>query len=238
MVFFGRFCRVRKRAPSRSGARMDSRPRLDVSTMAPKSTTAKDPDIHKVERLQVPYSTNAPAFGSDVVAETLSALDIPYIALNPGASRESVLRAYWIANTQPCGPTYINLDAEVQEAKLPAPLPPIDAKRYMPPMVQGPSADLVKKAVDMLLGAKKPLILAGRMSRKEDDWKRRVELAEAIDARVVTNLKIGAAFPTDHPLHLGYPATFATDDMINAVKDADVILSLDWVDLGGTFKAA
>ena len=56
---------------------MDSRPNLDESTMAPKSSTAKDPDIHKVERLQVPYSTNAPAFGSDVVAETLSQLDIP-----------------------------------------------------------------------------------------------------------------------------------------------------------------
>ena len=35
----------------------------------PKSNTARDADIHKVERLQVPYSTNAPAFGSDVVAE-------------------------------------------------------------------------------------------------------------------------------------------------------------------------
>ena len=54
--------------------------------MAPKTSAAKDPDIHKVERLQVPYSTNAAQFGSDVVAETLSALDIPYIALNPGAS--------------------------------------------------------------------------------------------------------------------------------------------------------
>ena len=55
--------------------------------MAPKSSpAAKDPDVHKVERLSTPYSTNAPAFGSDVVAETLSALDIPYIALNPGAS--------------------------------------------------------------------------------------------------------------------------------------------------------
>jgi len=322
--------------------------------MAPKSSTAADPDVHKVERLQVPYSTNAPAFGSDVVAETLSALDIPYIALNPGASyrglhdsivnflgneqpqmllclheeaavaiahgyakvtgkamaaavhsnvglfhatmaifnawcdrmpililgatgpvdamkrrpwidwihtaadqgaiirnfskwddqpasagaaRESVLRAYWMSNTAPCGPTYINLDAEVQEGKLPAPLPPIDAKRFMPPVVQGPSSDLVKKAAEILANAKKPLILAGRMSRKEDDWKRRVELAEALDARVATNLKIGAAFPTDHPLHIGYPATFATDDLIAAVKDADVILSLDWVDLGGTFKA-
>ena len=34
----------------------------------PKSSTAlkADPDVAKVERLEVPYSTNAPAFGSDV----------------------------------------------------------------------------------------------------------------------------------------------------------------------------
>src|SRR5215470_19715938 len=34
----------------------------------------------------VPAGTNAPGFGSDIVAETLRALDIPYIALNPGSS--------------------------------------------------------------------------------------------------------------------------------------------------------
>src|ERR1700712_2891486 len=72
--------------------------------MAPTSKpAAKDPDIHKVERLQVPYSTNAPAFGSDVVAETLSALDIPYIALNPGASyrglHDSIVN--FLGNEQP-----------------------------------------------------------------------------------------------------------------------------------------
>src|SRR5688500_8121380 len=56
--------------------------------MAAKSSTARtaDSEVAKVERLTVPYATNAPAFGSDVVADTLSQLDIPYIALNPGAS--------------------------------------------------------------------------------------------------------------------------------------------------------
>ena len=42
-----------------------------------------------------------------------------------------------------------------------------------------------------------------------------MQLAEALDARVTTNLKIGAAFPTDHPLHIGSPATFVTDDVID-----------------------
>jgi thiamine pyrophosphate-dependent acetolactate synthase large subunit-like protein len=154
-----------------------------------------------------------------------------------GAARESVLRAFWLANTAPQAPTYINLDAEVQEGKLPAPLPPIDAKRYMPPVVAGPPADLVRKAADLVMAAKRPVILAGRVSRDVDAWNRRVQFAEAIDARVASNLKVGAAFPTGHPLHIGAPATFATDELLAALREADVILSLDWVDLGGTFKA-
>ena len=43
------------------------------------------PEIAAIERPNQAGS-NAPGFGSDVVAETLRDLDIPYIALNPGAS--------------------------------------------------------------------------------------------------------------------------------------------------------
>src|SRR6476661_2223451 len=42
-------------------------------------------DASGIER-PLPSGTNAPAFGSDVIADTLRALEIPYIALNPGAS--------------------------------------------------------------------------------------------------------------------------------------------------------
>ncbi|MGE0565914.1 MAG: thiamine pyrophosphate-binding protein, partial [Pseudolabrys sp.] len=43
---------------------------------------ALDGDIDR----PTPAGVNAPGFGSDVVADALRALDIPYIALNPGAS--------------------------------------------------------------------------------------------------------------------------------------------------------
>src|SRR5213594_2319329 len=51
------------------------------------ATVAKTDEIAtgSLER-PIPSGANAPGFGSDVVAETLRALDIPYIALNPGAS--------------------------------------------------------------------------------------------------------------------------------------------------------
>jgi thiamine pyrophosphate-dependent acetolactate synthase large subunit-like protein len=154
-----------------------------------------------------------------------------------GAAREALLRGTWIANTAPQGPVYINLDAEMQEAKLAEPLPPIDAARYMPPVVTAAPADLVQEAASLLKAAKQVVILAGRASRDEQAWNERVALAETLNARVATDLKIGASFPTDHPLYTG-ASHGLTPDSIEAVRRADVILSLDWVDLAGALRIA
>ena len=158
---------------------------------------------------------------------------------SPAAAREAVLRATWIANTAPMGPVYVNLDAEMQEGKLPEPLPPVETGRFIPQAVSAAPAALIERAADTLSAAKKPVILAGRVSRSVESWNARVALAEVINARVVTDLKIGASFPTDHPLHVGAPGTLLpVPEALEALAEADVIFSLDWVDLAGTLKAA
>ena len=154
------------------------------------------------------------------------------------AAYEAILRAAQIANTAPRGPTYINLDAGLQEAKIGA-LPPLpDAKRYRAPDPVLPAGHLVEAAAKLLSGARHPVILAGRVSRRESNWKQRVALAEKLHARVFTDIKVGAAFPTDHPLHAAPPATFLSPDAAKLLREADVVLSLDWVDLAGALKAA
>ena len=156
---------------------------------------------------------------------------------SPTAAREAVLRANWIANTAPRGPTYVNLDAEMQESKLADPVAPIDAKRFMPPVESAAPAELIKQAADLLRNANHPVILAGRVSRNVDAWRARVSLAERLNARVVTDLKVGASFPTDHALHAGAPGgTVLSPEATEAIRAADVILSLDWVDIAGTIK--
>jgi thiamine pyrophosphate-dependent acetolactate synthase large subunit-like protein len=154
-----------------------------------------------------------------------------------GAAREAILRGAWIANTAPQGPVYINLDAEMQEAKLTEPLPPLDARRHMPAVTTAAPAALVREAATVLKSAKRPVILSGRMTRSEDAWNARVALAEALNARVITDLKIGASFPTDHSLYVG-AAHALTPDSVEVLRAADVILSLDWVDLAGALKLA
>ncbi|MEP7182679.1 MAG: thiamine pyrophosphate-binding protein [Betaproteobacteria bacterium] len=157
---------------------------------------------------------------------------------SPAAARESLLRAAWHAQTAPRGPVYVNLDAAMQEAPLAAPLPPVDAARYLPTAAPDPAADAVRAAATLLRAAKRPLLLIGRVSRDEAAWAARVALAEALGASVATDLKVGAAFPTDHPLHVAVPAVVTTAELARAIADADAILSLDWVDLAGTLKTA
>ncbi|MGE0565196.1 MAG: thiamine pyrophosphate-dependent enzyme, partial [Pseudolabrys sp.] len=156
---------------------------------------------------------------------------------SPQAAYEAILRANWIASTAPCGPTYVNLDAGMQEAKLGEPPAPVDAARLMPQAVVTAPPEQIERAAALLKSAKRPVILAGRVSRSEAAWNARVQLAERLNARVVTDLKVAAAFPTDHPLHAGSPSMIApTPDAATALKEADVILSLDWVDVAGTLK--
>jgi thiamine pyrophosphate-dependent acetolactate synthase large subunit-like protein len=158
---------------------------------------------------------------------------------SPAAAREALMRATWIANTTPQGPVYVNLDAEMQEAKLAEPLPPLDVARFMPPVASAPDAATVATAAELLRGAKNIVMLIGRASRNEAAWAARVKLAEALGARVITDLKIGASFPTAHSLHLGAPSVLTPDaEGLAALANAEVVLSLDWVDLAGTLKAA
>src|SRR5262249_20159491 len=113
-----------------------------------------------------------------------------------------------------------------------------DANRFVPDVSSGVSLPLVQRAADRLRNAQSPLLLIGRASRSEEAWNTRVQLAELLGANVLTDLKVGAAFPTDHPLHCTAPSVLLTREAAAAIAGADVILSLDWVDLGGALTAA
>jgi len=154
------------------------------------------------------------------------------------AAYEALLRGVRIAGTAPRGPVYVNLDAALQEAKIgAAPALPDVARFAAPPPVE-PAPALIAAAARLLSGSAQPLILAGRVGRSAEGWAQRVALAEKLQARVLTDLKQAAAFPTDHPLHAAPPGTFLNPQATAALRAADVIVSLDWNDLGGTLKQA
>src|ERR1700740_3149854 len=86
------------------------------------------------------------------------------------AAYEALLRAAQIANTAPRGPTYVNLDAALQETKI-GPLPPLpEVSRYRAPEPVLPKAESIDAAAQLLSAARHPVILAGRVARPGAGW--------------------------------------------------------------------
>ena len=98
-----------------------------------------------------------------------------------------MLRANQITRSAPDGPVYICLDAGLQESALTDEISIPDASRFAPGADTGSAAASVLKALKAIDKAKFPLILMGRVSRKQADWDRRVRFAEAIGAAVLTS---------------------------------------------------
>lgn len=154
------------------------------------------------------------------------------------AAGESVMRAKAIATTAPCGPTYVCFDVGLQEQHFES-MPPIpDPDRYEPAANPVPPASAIEAAADAIASAKRPVILVGRVSRSPEAWNDRIALAELLDAQVLTDLKTAAGFPPDHPLHVGPPGAFLSPPQVQALREADLILSFDWIALEGALRTA
>lgn len=152
------------------------------------------------------------------------------------AALEALVRATNITRAAPAAPTYVCLDVSMQERRLDQ-MPELpDPARFTPPSPGVPTAEDIKAAAALLKTAERPMLLMGRVSRSTRDWARRVALAEALNASVLTDIKVAAAFPTDHRLHCAKPGHFLDEAGARWIAEADVILALDWVDLAGTLK--
>tara|TARA_B100002003_G_scaffold236435_1_gene252405 strand:+ start:1402 stop:3180 length:1779 start_codon:yes stop_codon:yes gene_type:complete len=171
------------------------------------------------------------------------ALVRPYVKFDeqpgsPAASVEAILRAWQLIHAAPRGPAYICLDVADQERRLETPVALPDLARFRPAPAPAAGTSEVAAAVAALKAAKRPVILAGRSAREAGPWAARVALAEALGARVVTDMKTAAAFPTAHPLHVGEASTFLSPEQKAAIAQADLVLALDWMDLMGALRQA
>jgi thiamine pyrophosphate-dependent acetolactate synthase large subunit-like protein len=152
---------------------------------------------------------------------------------SPAAMIDAMCRANIATRTAPCAPVYICLDAGLQETALDKPPPWPDLARFQPPAPPRPARVALDQARRLLAGAVRPLILFGRGSRAVADWRARVALAERLGACVMTDLRTGAVFPTGHPAHAVPPIPSGSAADRRLLDQADVVLALEWCDLGG-----
>jgi thiamine pyrophosphate-dependent acetolactate synthase large subunit-like protein len=151
---------------------------------------------------------------------------------------DSILRARQQMETGPKGPVYVCLDATIQEEKIAGAFQFPDPARYAPPPPPRPDAEALARAAGLLAGAERPLILFGRGRRDQAGWDNRVALAERLGAGMLSDLKAGSMVPSDHPLHVGAPFNKLHKAGRQALQEADLILSIGWIDPGGLLRQA
>ncbi|HUQ73495.1 MAG TPA: thiamine pyrophosphate-dependent enzyme [Burkholderiales bacterium] len=140
---------------------------------------------------------------------------------------QSFVRAYKIAMTPPYGPVMISLDAGLQQEpvrshggeKLYIP-------RYVPTSPPQGDSGAVKEAAKLLAEAQNPVIVADRAARTPNGVKLLVQLAEALQARVI-----------DQQGRMNFPRTHYLNAPPTAVANADVIIGLELSDFWGTVNA-
>jgi len=141
---------------------------------------------------------------------------------------ESAVRAYKIAMTPPYGPVVIVADTELQERPLPEGLALRIPKLALTSPPQGDSG-AVAEVARLLVAAANPLLVADKMARTAAGLQHLVELAELIQAAVISqNGRMN--FPSQHPLNHSLRAEAA-------VGDADVILALEAGNFFGVLNA-
>src|SRR5882724_10440384 len=156
----------------------------------------------------------------------------------PDSLVESMVRGNLLTRSAPTAPIYICLDAGLQESRLDKEPEWPDVKRFQPPAPPRPAKNAMDEALAILSKAQKPLLMLGRGSRKPEFWQPRIRLAERLGACVFTDLKQGAMFPTEHAAHYTQPFNVLGNDARTLMCEADVILALDWMDLGGALRQA
>ncbi len=131
---------------------------------------------------------------------------------------EAFARAYSVMMTEPRGPVYMCYDAWLQEKKLEhdVPLPPQGFQTVPSAIAPDPAA--LARAADMLVAAKRPVILVEYAGREPKAFHALVGLSEALGAPVF-DLNQRLNFPSLHPLNR------SLDKSVFA--DADVVLCLD-----------
>jgi len=158
----------------------------------------------------------------DICAMTRQFTKWSWQVLRPENIAEDITRAVKIATTPPTGPVFLSFPEDFLALKMNIIIPPSQRFNYQPRLC--PNPEDIKKAVKLLLAAKKPVMIAGNEIAKTEALPQAVEVAELLGIPVLAEGRQSLAylnFPNDHPLYRG---GFETQSEL--IQTADLILGV------------
>ena len=167
---------------------------------------------------------------SDIVGITMPVTKNNYLVKDIRDMIRTVKEAYYLATTGRSGPVLVDITRDAQldvisyeefEAIFNE---PISIEGYDPNYIGHPKQ--IKKAIDLLKGAKRPLIIAGHGVLLSNATEELYKLATTCQVPVVNTLLGLGSFPGEHQLSLGMLGMHGTVYANYAVNEADVVLAL------------
>jgi acetolactate synthase-1/2/3 large subunit len=138
---------------------------------------------------------------------------------------ETVKKAFYISESGRPGPVLIDVPKDVQQAREEISFPDLIKVRGYNPVVDADLSQL-ERAVEMMVKAERPIIMAGGGVILSGAFSELQALAELLMAPVVTTFKGKGSFPENHPLAMGPIGMHGHAEANKIIIEADCIIAI------------
>ncbi len=138
---------------------------------------------------------------------------------------EMVKKAFYIAESGRPGPVLVDIPKDVQQATADMKFPDLIKVRGYNPVVDADLSEM-SKAVEILVKAERPIIMAGGGVILSGAFSELQALAELLMIPVVTTFKGKGAFPENHPLAMGPIGMHGHAEANKIIVEADCIVAV------------
>ena len=136
---------------------------------------------------------------------------------------EMMRRAFTKLRTGRPNPVMLELPSDILRAEVTGDIP-----AYVPVKPHRSAGDPqdIRDAARALWGASRPVIHAGQGILYAEAWDELIELAELVQAPVMTTLSGKSAFPENHPLSIGSAGATTTAPVVHFLREADLVFGI------------
>jgi acetolactate synthase-1/2/3 large subunit len=161
----------------------------------------------------------------DIVGVASPVTKYAFQPMNPADIPSTVKKAFYIAGSGRPGPVLIDIPKDIQTGEAETTFPDKVSIRGYNPTVE-PDPIQIEKALDVILNAERPMILAGGGVAISGAFSELQALAEALMCPVATTFKGKGVFNETHPLALGPIGMHGHIEANRLILESDALLAI------------
>lgn len=162
---------------------------------------------------------------ADIVGMTMPITKHSFMVRDPQEIPRCIATAYHIAKTGRPGPVLVDITKDAQQGMMDFSWPPKVEVRGYKPVVQG-HIKQIREAAKLIAQAHRPVFYVGGGVVKANASQELMDLANTVEAPVVTTLTARGAFPDSHEQNLGMPGMHGTVPAVTALQKSDLLITL------------